>query len=61
MKSHRETYSEQYTDPRVGKKAKLPDGRIVTIERFVPTRFGKLMIAAEIGAEQAFNQFEVVE
>ena len=59
--THREMYPEQYSDPRIGKKARLLDGRIVTIERFVFTRFGRLMIAKEIGAKMAFNQFTVVD
>jgi hypothetical protein len=59
--THKETYPEQYTDPRIGKIAQLLDGRIVTIERFVPSRFGPLMIAEEIGPEEAFNQFFILE
>ena len=59
MRTHRELYPEQYSDPRVGCKARLTignlAGRVVTIERFVYTRFGQLMIAAELGEQVAFG------
>lgn len=65
MKTHKDLYPEQYADARVGRKARLTvgefAGRVVTIERFVYSRFGQLMIAKEIGAETAFgaNHFEL--
>ena len=48
MKSHRETYPEQYSDPLCGKDVQIiHEGKQIAhgkVERVVPSRFGLLVI-----------------
>lgn len=64
MRPHRETYPEQYTHSLCGKRVQvvLP-GRTIngTFERAIQTRFGLLVILAEIGPKEAFSVNNVKE
>jgi hypothetical protein len=45
MKTHRESYPEQYNHPLCGKEVRIKtNGTVGTVERVVDSRFGKLAI-----------------
>lgn len=59
--THREMYPEQYADPLCGLRVRVENatdeaGTPIrgTVVRVVPSRFGRLAILAEYGAEQAW-------
>ena len=61
MKTHRDTYPEQYTDPLIGERVEIrcnlndPDKVVATgvVERVMDTRFGRM---ADIGATNSDNK-----
>lgn len=62
MKSHRETYPDQYTHPLVDKPVTLKRGNGVyhgTLERVVQTQFGPLGIIQELGGREAYSMSDI--
>jgi hypothetical protein len=45
MKTHKETYPQQYNHPFCGKKVRVrTNGKVGKVERVINSRFGKLVI-----------------
>lgn len=52
MKSHKETYPEQYSHPLVGKVVTCPDGTTGTVSRVVcSVRWGELAVLEPEGGD----------